>query len=64
MTFVRYVVLHLVYLYQISRCHISKDDHRTVHIILKHPDLPEIQEISYSDVNFCKESEDVKRALG
>ena len=38
--FGRYVVLHFVYVYQISRCHITKGDHSTVHIILKRPDLP------------------------
>ena len=38
--FGRYVVLHFVYVYQISWYHIPKDDHSTVHIILKHPDLP------------------------
>ena len=39
-TFGWYVVLHFVYVYQISRCHITKGDHSTVHTILKHPDLP------------------------
>jgi len=56
--------MHFVYLYQISRCHIPKGDHSTVHIISKHPDLPEMQEISYSDVNLGKESEDMRTALG
>jgi len=39
-TFGRYVVLHFVYVYKIPWCLIQKDDHSTVHIILKHPDLP------------------------
>jgi len=55
--------MHFVYLYQIARCHIPKGDLSRVHIILKHPDLPEMQEISYSNVNLGKESEDMRTAL-
>ena len=63
MTFGGYVVLHFVNVYQISRCHIPKGDHKRAHIILRHPDLPEIQEISYSNVNLGKEWEDMQIAL-
>ena len=42
----------------------SEGDHSTVHIILKRHDLPEMQEISYSDVKLGKESEDMRTALG
>jgi hypothetical protein len=41
-----------------------EDDHSTVNIILKHPDLPEMQKISYSDVTLGKESVDMGTALG
>ena len=39
-TFGRYVVLHFVYAYKISRRHILKGDHSRLHIVLKHSDLP------------------------